>query len=128
MMLHNIYGGFGEDEPRVFTDISPTILTQGGAHLLVILQRPHGHNKGGAKELPCLRGSSMEHNDFLKHNTKIRKLTPRECERLQAFPDDWTKMGIDKNGKEVPISDTQRYKMMGNAVTVNVIEWIAGQV
>jgi DNA (cytosine-5)-methyltransferase 1 len=51
---------------------------------------------------------------------KIRRLTPTECERLQGFPDGWTKYGHD--GKE--ISDTQRYKMMGNAVTTNVIKAI----
>jgi len=45
---------------------------------------------------------------------KIRKLTPTECERLQGFPDDWT-IG----------SDTQRYKQCGNAVTVDVVEYIA---
>lgn len=44
----------------------------------------------------------------------IRRLTPRECERLQGFPDDWTE----------GLSDTQRYKCVGNAVTVNVIEAI----
>jgi DNA (cytosine-5)-methyltransferase 1 len=44
----------------------------------------------------------------------VRRLTPVECERLQGFPDDWT------DGQ----SDTHRYKQMGNAVTVNVVEWI----
>ena len=47
----------------------------------------------------------------------IRRLTPMECERLQAFPDNWTAEGVDG-----PISDTQRYKMCGNAVTTNVIQ------
>ena len=46
---------------------------------------------------------------------RIRRLTPVECERLQGFPDDWTK----------GVSDTQRYKLMGNAVTVDVVEYIA---
>jgi len=46
---------------------------------------------------------------------KIRRLTPTECERLQSFPDNWTE----------GFSDTQRYKMMGNAVTTNVISAIA---
>lgn len=49
---------------------------------------------------------------------KIRRLTPLECERLQAFPDNWTKYG---KGTDL-ISDTQRYKMCGNAVTTNVIQ------
>lgn len=52
---------------------------------------------------------------------KVRKLTPVECERLQGFPDDWTKFGAENES----ISDTQRYKMMGNAVTTNVIAAIA---
>jgi DNA (cytosine-5)-methyltransferase 1 len=45
---------------------------------------------------------------------KVRRLTPLECERLQGFPDGWTE----------GISDTQRYKCIGNAVTVPVIEFI----
>lgn len=52
---------------------------------------------------------------------RIRRLTPRECERLQAFPDDWTRWGAD--GEE--ISDTQRYKCLGNAVTTTVVTHIA---
>lgn len=44
----------------------------------------------------------------------IRRLTPTECERLQGFPDGWT----------AGVSDTQRYKQLGNAVTVNVVEEI----
>ena len=47
----------------------------------------------------------------------IRRLTPIECERLQGFPDNWTKYGTQGE-----ISDTQRYKMCGNAVTVDVVE------
>jgi DNA (cytosine-5)-methyltransferase 1 len=57
----------------------------------------------------------------IQDGTRIRRLTPIECERLQGFPDNWTKYGDD--GKL--ISDTQRYKMCGNAVTVPVIEFIA---
>jgi site-specific DNA-cytosine methylase len=59
---------------------------------------------------------------------RIRRLTPRECERLQGFPDDWTRWGVDERGKKIEISDTQRYKMMGNAVTVPVVEFIARRV
>ena len=51
---------------------------------------------------------------------RIRRLTPRECERLQGFPDDWTRYA--DTGKEM--SDSARYKACGNAVTVNVIEAI----
>lgn len=54
-----------------------------------------------------------------------RRFTPRECERLQGFPDDWTKYGAD--GKE--ISDTARYKALGNSIAIpcalRVIGYIA---
>jgi len=56
-------------------------------------------------------------------DNKIRRLTPIECERLQGFPDNWTEYGI--SGK---ISDTQRYKMCGNAVTVDVVEAVANSI
>lgn len=54
---------------------------------------------------------------------RIRRLTPVECERLQAFPDNWTKYGA--NGEL--ISDTQRYKCCGNAVTTSVITAIVDE-
>ena len=54
---------------------------------------------------------------------KIRRLTPIECERLQGFPDNWTQEGV--NG---PISDTQRYKMCGNAVTVDVVKAVGERI
>jgi len=50
----------------------------------------------------------------------VRRLTPRECERLQGFPDDWTQVPF--NGR--PMSDSARYKMIGNAVAVPVVQWI----
>ena len=49
---------------------------------------------------------------------QVRRLTPRECSRLQGFPDDW----LDGFG----FSDSTKYKMLGNAVCVNVAAWIAG--
>jgi len=54
---------------------------------------------------------------FIPEDSKIRRLTPTECERLQGFPDCWTE----------GVSDTQRYKTLGNAVTVNVIRDIIYQ-
>lgn len=57
--------------------------------------------------------------------TKVRRLTPLECERLQGFPDNWTILGYAKPGESTMlkiVSDTQRYKMCGNAVTTNVIQ------
>ena len=53
----------------------------------------------------------------------IRKLTPIECERLQTLPDNYTAVGIF-DGKEKQISNAQRYKMLGNGWTVDVITHI----
>jgi DNA (cytosine-5)-methyltransferase 1 len=54
----------------------------------------------------------------------VRRLTPRECERLQSFPDDWTLYGPD----DAIISDSARYRMLGNAVITNVSEWIGRRI
>ncbi len=62
---------------------------------------------------------------FFENN--IRRLTPVEYERLQGLPDDWTKYGLFEDGATKEISDTQRYKCGGNAMTVNVIEAIIGR-
>lgn len=53
----------------------------------------------------------------------VRRLTPRECERLQAFPDDWTKIPYrGKSAEDCP--DSLRYKACGNAITVAVGEYV----
>jgi DNA (cytosine-5)-methyltransferase 1 len=61
-----------------------------------------------------LRSGSSFGTDKPQSSRNIRRLTPTECERLQGFPDGWTE----------GISDTQRYKTLGNAVTTNVIQFI----
>lgn len=109
-IVHNVYGGFGEKEIREFHDYSPTIRTpQGGGHIPMVVQRPRGKNKGSSSAIcPTITGKSFEHNNTLGG---VRRLTPTECERLQGFPDSWT----------ASVSDTQRYKTLGNAVTVNAV-------
>ena len=70
-----------------------------------------------AAALTCRAG--MQHtseSNYVMHGARVRKLTPRECERLQGFPDDWTK---------IPgASPTARYEAIGNSVPVPVVEWI----
>ena len=68
-----------------------------------------------------------------KHNSqglfdgyRLRRLTPIECERLQGFPDNHTAFGIYDDQKK-PMSNTQRYKQCGNAVTVDVVQAVAEQ-
>ena len=54
----------------------------------------------------------------------VRRLTEIECERLQGFPDNYTQYG-NYNGSIKPIAKTQRYKLIGNALTVDIVELIA---
>lgn len=98
IQVGNIYGDYNPTEGRVYDPqgLCPNLAT------------PTGGN-----QMPLISGS------------RIRRLTPLETERLQGFPDNWTARGIDDNGNEVAISDTQRYKMTGNAVTTNVIAHFA---
>ena len=53
-------------------------------------------------------------------NSRIRRLTPLECFRLQGFPDD-----MYYTARKLGLADTHLYKMAGNAVTVNVVEAVA---
>lgn len=54
----------------------------------------------------------------------VRKLTPIEAERCQTLPDNYTTFGIDDSGKSIKISNTQRYKCIGNGWTIAVITHI----
>ena len=176
LIVHNIYGGFGEGL-REFHEYSPTIRTpKGGGHLpMVVADRSRNLNKKGRnlespkpyansitavpkdnllalrmvrseegkkarkeamkkgkdytpfgsnyRELTvaeenisgCFTGA-LNRDTLVGNKLMIRRLTPVECERLQGFPDGWTE----------GVSDTQRYKCLGNAVTVNVTEYLGG--
>jgi len=59
-----------------------------------------------------------QEDDYNLVPVTVRRLTPVECARLQGFPDDFNDH----------LSDTQRYRQYGNAVTVNVTEWIGRQI
>lgn len=86
--------------------------------------------KGGTGPLSCNDGKTYcldtGNTNAIEISIKgnVRRLTPTECERLQTVPDNATLYGIDHNGKEVIISDTQRYKMLGNGWTIDVISYI----
>ena len=89
---------------------------------LIIYQRPRGNNKGGVfTECPTISANSFQENNFVG---SIRRLTEIESERLQGFPDDWTRWGI-YNGEVKEIARTNRYKMIGNSVTVDVVATVA---
>lgn len=79
------------------------------------LTAPHSSTPRGRVGKGVAQTIDTGMQQFTLQDMKIRRLTPKECERLQGFPDGWTE----------GISDSQRYKCLGNAVTVNVIREIA---
>lgn len=115
--------GNHDQNSRVYdtNGLAPTLSTmQGGGQEPKIIQRSHGYNQGGEHDIaPTLTRNSYHENNHLSDGFRIRKLTPRECWRLQGFPD-WA---FDK-AQEVN-SNSQLYKQAGNSVTVNVIATIA---
>lgn len=107
--------GYGEVEDPMFTvdtssahAISVTPIQD--ARELDKKQNGLGIAQAGA---PAYTVDTISHQ-AVNFSTIVRRLTPKECERLQGFLDGWTE---DQ-------SDSARYKQMGNAVTVNVVEWI----
>lgn len=103
----------------------------GGLHPKIaepqILQRARGNNSGGLHTIaPTITKNAYEQNNHLVTaelgafpRYRIRKLTPLECWRLQGFSDEQHAIAVAAG-----ISDSQRYKQAGNAVTVNVIRAI----
>lgn len=68
--------------------------------------------------------SGTNRTPSLMHGQLVRRLTPRECERLQGFPDDYTL--IPYRGK--PAADGPRYKALGNSMAVPVMRWIGERI
>lgn len=112
--LKQIKGGSQGNRVYDPTGISSTLASQAGGQggktgLYLISKTVRAGGRGSPH-------GSKQNWDSYEVNGRIRRLTPLECERLQAFPDNWTAVE--------DTSDTQRYKMCGNAVTTTVIQAI----
>lgn len=79
---------------------------------------------GNSPTIPARAREDGSGQSCISTNGNIRRLTEIECERLQGFPDNWTEFG-NYDGKIKSIPKTQRYKLLGNAVTVDVVKAIA---
>ena len=84
------------------------------------------HLKDTAGTIHTGSGQGGNTDQFVQ-DYRIRRLTPIECERLQGFPDNHTSKGI-YDGEVKKMSNTQRYKQCGNAVTVDVVQAIAEKI
>ena len=109
-------GGKG---PLMSEDKSLTLATANDQTLFIF----EDNRRDGARlydKSPTLQGymGTGGNNMPMIAQSQVRRLTPVECERLQGFPDDWT----------AGQSDSTRYKQMGNAVAVPVVEWLIGNI
>lgn len=121
---------------RVRKNIIPTLTTQIRSHPPMVLNKPVAFN---------FRGFGFEKKGYITNNKaysvlnsnvnyvlpqdhlKLRKLTPRECERLQGFPDDYTK--IPYRGRPIEeCPDGPRYRAIGNSWAVPVIRWLGRRI
>lgn len=125
----------------VVDDTAPTLRSSGGTDIrkrpaIISATNPHSlkesrtyHLSNETRALKCPSGNQESLIALIQSGLiSLRRFTPHECERLQGFPDDWTRWGIDEKGKLITISETRRYKMMGEAVTVPVVEFLAGRI
>ena len=101
--------------------VMPTLnsFDNGDVRTTVIVFHPHYHDGARVQgdtmnTLTSRMGTGGNNVSGIATLTNVRRLTPVECERLQGFPDEWT----------AGHSDSHRYKQMGNAVAVPVVEWI----
>lgn len=94
-----------------------------GGHLAVAFQC-QGSNVGEMGTLRKGNGNVTGGVPFVVPGSAVRRLMPRECERLQGFPDDYTL--ISMRGKQA--ADGPRYKALGNSMAVPVMHWIGKRI
>lgn len=87
-------------------------------------QRSETHESDTLQALNSGGGKPGQGYPAIRYDMQVRRLTPRECERLQGFPDDYTL--IQNRGK--PAADGPRYKALGNSMAVPVMRWIGERI
>lgn len=128
------YGISQEQTDKAFLEVMPTMKSRdsgGGQMQAVAIQES---KQCGTAEFPTvgsLRVNAPGHQpcgSLLRTGMTVRKITPTECERLQGFEDGWTAWGVSEDGRRVEMSDTARYRMLGNAVTRTVAHWLGKRI
>ena len=115
-----IIDGTRVNDERVYEDgIVPTVISRygtGGGNVPMIFEPKSAFEENWAESevKNALRANASKSSHAVLEQSTVRRLTPKECERLQGFPDEWTADQADSN----------RYKQCGNAVAIPVVEWI----
>jgi DNA (cytosine-5)-methyltransferase 1 len=118
------------------SDIAPTLRSMGhdgshangGGQVAVAFAQ---NTRDEVREMPVVGALAaqpgMKQTSYIRQATAVRRLTPRECERLQGFPDDHTLIPWrGKPADECP--DGPRYKALGNSMAVPVMAWIGRRI
>ena len=121
-------GRDGDPSPTIASSHVPAIAALGLMQPAVAFDmrgRDGGARMEGPHETANIRASSGgSSRSYIAQPMAVRRLTPRECERLQGFPDDYTL--IPYRGK--PAADGPRYKALGNSMAVPVMRWIGQRI
>ncbi len=122
-------GAMGRQDWETETLVIEGSHANGGGQVAVAFERRMVRTTGGQPSVeinPCLRAdeNSGDGAPCVATRMRVRRLTPRECERLQGFPDDFTLVPYPVN----PAKDGPRYKAIGNSMAVNVMSWIGQRI
>ena len=117
-------------------DIAPTLRSMshsdshanGGGQIAIALadtsSRDKNQNGAGWKDDGTMYTLDTTGLQGVAQSMQVRRLTPRECERLQGFPDDYTLIPY----RNKPAADGPRYKALGNSMAVPVMAWIGKRI
>lgn len=137
----------GDTEPLAVvhcSDVAPTVTSSGPpysrtgnerveAEALVAFQPGNLRRQAGAdpstETFPTLKCDSGDQSPHVANHPPmaVRRLTPVECERLQGFPDNWSRISW-KGKPETECPDGPRYKACGNSMAVPVMRWIGERI
>jgi len=112
---HKDGNGFRELKQGISPTIPARVREDGSGQPVVMISNTNMNGQSYEHDYAGTLRAGASHN--YQTVNKVRRLTPIECERLQGFPDNWTE----------GVSDAQRYKQLGNAVTVNVVQAVASR-
>jgi DNA (cytosine-5)-methyltransferase 1 len=127
--IQNATRGASQNGLGITTDGPMYTLDVGSQHAVAFAQNQIGEVREGdiANTLNTNFNASGRNTPMLRQASKVRRLTPTECERLQGFPDDYTQIPWrNKPAENCP--DGPRYKAMGNSMAVPVMRWIGERI
>jgi len=106
------------------TDVTSTLTKAGIGTNVAQPTIVHGTQDPCVSDIAFAQGRNNGGENVMVQSMAVRRLTPKECERLQGFPDNYT--DIQAKGKPTP--DGPRYKALGNSMAVPVMAWIGQRI